>query len=116
MQIVDEGLQTKTTTVSVRVLRADNVAPSAAPGGPYIIEAGQDLVLNGASSDGNLACGDSVTTNWDLTGNGQFNDAEGERPTVSWNTIQNLPRGEANRIFVRAVDGLVLSPMSPRQR
>ncbi|MEE2787442.1 MAG: PKD domain-containing protein [Myxococcota bacterium] len=104
LQVVDEGLQVASTTVSVRVLRADNVAPSVAPGGPYIIEVGQALQLDGSATDGNLACGDSVTTRWRFSNNGPFNDAQGERPTVPWNDLDELAVGQPIRIFVQATD------------
>jgi hypothetical protein len=109
LQVVDNIGQIKQSTVQVTVNRAENVAPAAAHGGPYVLESGSDLELNGAGTDQNIGCGDSVTLAWDLDNDGQFDDAQGATPTVAWASIQNLQAGAPNRVRVQVRDegGLV---------
>ncbi|MBU1431031.1 PKD domain-containing protein, partial [Myxococcota bacterium] len=48
LQVEDEIGQTSTTTVVITVNASVNEAPSVAHGGPYVIEVGQNLQLNGS--------------------------------------------------------------------
>ncbi|MEZ4434715.1 MAG: PKD domain-containing protein [bacterium] len=104
LRVLDNLGQSNTTTVTVVVNRAANVPPAAAHGGPYAIEVGQALELQGAGTDGNLGCGDRLTINWDLDNDGQFDDANGGNPTVLWAALQNLPRQQPNRIRIQVRD------------
>ncbi|MCB9538635.1 MAG: PKD domain-containing protein [Myxococcales bacterium] len=104
LRVVDSVGQSKTTTVTVRVNRAQNVPPSAASGGNYAIEEGQALELRGNGTDGNTGCGDQLTITWDLDNDGQFDDANGATPTVQFAQLAGLPRGQANRIRIRVRD------------
>lgn len=104
LRVLDNLGQSNSTTVTVVVNRAANVPPAAAHGGPYTIEVNQALELRGAGTDGNLGCGDRLTINWDLDNDGQFDDANGANPTVLWAALQNLPRGQANRIRIQVRD------------
>lgn len=68
-----------------------NLPPVADAGGPYSINEGSSLALNGtASSDPN---GDSLTYAWDLDNDGNYGEA-GEpttaTPTVNWATLQTF--------------------------
>ena len=49
---------------------------------------GEDLVLDGSgSSDPDT---DPLTYNWDVDNDGQYDDATGANPTVSWATLVSL--------------------------
>ena len=104
LQVVDSGGQTKTITTTVTVQAADNVAPSAGHGGPYVIEVGQNVQLNGNASDQNAGCGDNLTVGWDLDNDGAYDDADGASPNVTWAAIQGLPQGQANTIRISVTD------------
>jgi hypothetical protein len=57
-------------------------------GGPYTINEGDSLTLNGAgSSDPD---GDSLSYSWDINGDGVYFDATGVNPTVSWADLMAL--------------------------
>ena len=58
---------------------ADAVEVVADAGGPYTIEEGDPLVLDGSGSTGS-----PTSWNWDLDNDGQFDDATGSNPSVSW--------------------------------
>lgn len=104
LRVVDSVGQSKTTTVTVRVNEAQNVPPSAAHGGPYVIEVGQALELEGRGADVNTGCGDELTINWDLDNDGTFDDGNGHNPTIAWAAIEDLAVGQPNRIRIRVVD------------
>lgn len=85
--------------------RNDN--PIAAAGGPYSVVEGQSLVLSAAGSRDPNA-GDMLTYGWDLNGDGNFGDAAGVNPTVSWSTLIALgvDNGPASRpVTVKVWDG-----------
>jgi PKD repeat protein/GH35 family endo-1,4-beta-xylanase len=69
-----------------------NNYPVADPNGPYILDQGADLVLDGSDSyDPNASTGDSIVGyRWDLDNDGQFDDATGAQPTVPWATVNSL--------------------------
>lgn len=84
-----------------------NTAPVADAGGPYVINEGDSLILNGSgSSDTEL---DTITYTWDIDGDGQYDDAVGETPTVSWADLgtMSLPIQDDGSftISMRADDG-----------
>jgi hypothetical protein len=65
--------------------------PIAVAGGPYTIEAGQDLRLSSAgSTDPNPGDIPYLQYSWDLDGDGNFDDAFGANPTVSWDQLEAL--------------------------
>lgn len=96
--------QVDTASLQVVVVPGVNVPPSAAHGGAYVANDGEGVQLNGSGSDDNANCGDVVTYAWDLTNNGQFNDANGAAPMVPAATFAGLPRDVANPIHLRATD------------
>lgn len=104
LRVTDNLNAVKTTTVTVRVNEAQNVPPAAAHGGPYVIEVGQDLELEGNGTDSNAGCGDRLTINWDLDNDGQFDDANGANPTVRWQNIAGLAVGQPNRVRIQVRD------------
>ncbi len=104
LRVVDNVGQFKETTVNVRVNRANNVPPAAAHGGPYVIEVGQALELEGNGTDGNAGCGDRLTINWDIDNDGQFDDGNGAGPTIPWRDLDDLAVGQPNRIRIQVRD------------
>ena len=106
LRVIDDLGQSKTVTVQVTVNAADNVRPSVAHGGPYVIEVGSNLQLDGNATDQNLNCGDAIIVGWDLDAGGQFNDAVGPSANVAWAALAGLGQGAANPniIRVRVVD------------
>jgi PKD repeat protein len=69
--------------------------PSASAGGPYTAGEDAQLSLAGSAAD---ADGRIVSADWDLDGDGQFDDATGLTPSVSF------PRAFSGLISVRVVD------------
>jgi hypothetical protein len=95
----------------ITVNPADDVPPALATGGPYVIEVGDNLVLNGSATDGNSACGDQTTVKWNIdfeleNGNRTF-ETNGEKATVVWQdngTLGRLPRNQAITIQAQVTD------------
>ncbi len=58
-------------------LQRVNSPPVADAGGPYTIDEGSSLILNGGATDPDLATGDSHTFAWDLNNDGTFGDVTG---------------------------------------
>lgn len=89
LRITDDAGQQAITSkyITVEARRA----PVAISGGPYEINWGEDLFLDGSRSyDPDAAAGDSIVSyRWDLN-NDTVYDAEGVKPKVSWNTLQSL--------------------------
>ncbi len=104
LQVVDSIGQTKTTTVAIRVNPAQNVAPAAAHGGPYVLEQGAELELNGSGNDQNIGCGDNISIAWDLDNDGNYDDAQGATPTIAWNFFQNFPVEQPRVVRIRVTD------------
>ncbi len=106
LQVVDDHNNTKSTTARIAVDRAPNSAPSAAHGGPYAIEVGEDLPLRGTASDPNAGCGDQLTVGWDIDNDGQYDDAAEATVVVPWARIQalNLVQGRPYNITLKVSD------------
>ena len=78
----------------------DNLPPTADAGGPYVVDEGTPLTLAGVASDPNIAQ-DPLTIEWDLDGDGQYDDATGATPTFTW-TVNGT-----YTIALRVSDGLL---------
>ncbi len=66
------------TTVTVNI----NLPPVADAGGPYVVNEGTLLILDGSgSSDAN---GDTLYFFWDLDDDGDYDDSTAEMPTWTW--------------------------------
>ena len=78
-------------TTSMSVNASPNQLPTAAAGGPYVINEGDSLNLVGsASSDPDT---DPLTYAWDLDNDGNFGEVgepTTETPAVSWATLQSF--------------------------
>lgn len=95
---------TDARTVTITVNAAANVGPSAAAGGPYIIEVGQALQLAGSANDQNVACGDVLTVGWDVNGAGTFAFAGTPTSLVPFANMANLPIGQPIPLRIRVRD------------
>ncbi len=88
-----------TTTVTIT-----STPPTAAAGGPYAINEGQAVQLVGT---GGSTAGRALTYAWDLNADGQFNDAVGASPSVSWAILHSLGLGVgAHTVSLRVTDDL----------
>lgn len=65
-----------------------NPEPVADPGGPYTIFEGDSLLLDGSQSSD--ADSSTLTFSWDINGDGNFGDASGSQPTVTWAELNAL--------------------------
>ena len=75
LQVTDNDGATATDTAAVTISAASNVAPTADAGGPYSADAGDTITLDATGSsdtDGTIALYE-----WDLDGDGQYDDATG---------------------------------------
>lgn len=80
-----------------------NQPPVANAGGPYTLDAGSSLTLNGSGTDPDA--GDSLTFAWDLNNDGTYGDASGATPTLSTAALVALGLGNgAHTIFLRVTD------------
>ncbi len=69
----------------------ENKTPTAAPGGPYVCEKGEEIRLDGsASSDPD---GSIVSYEWDLDGDDRYDDLTGAKPYFSPEGTGNLEVG-----------------------
>jgi hypothetical protein len=65
-----------------------NTPPVADANGPYTIDEGTSLSLDGTGSSDPE--GDPLTYNWDIDDDGNYDDATGETPTISWSELVSL--------------------------
>ena len=79
----DHGSVTQTTTLTI-----NNVLPDADAGDAYVIDEGSGLTLD-ASGTTDLGS-DTLTYAWDLDGDGEFDDALGATPTITWGMLVDL--------------------------
>ena len=97
--------QDRTFDVQVNVQAAENIAPSAFAGGPYILERGDELPLEGFVSDRNEACGDQLTVGWEFQANqSSFNDFNGATPTVPANYLAQFEEQVPHTIRMKVTD------------
>ncbi|MBL7187982.1 MAG: tandem-95 repeat protein [Phycisphaerae bacterium] len=121
LRVTDDNTPAQTdTATTVMDISLGNRAPIADANGPYVIDTGADLQLDGTgSSDPDEGCGDSIVAyEWDLDNDGEFDDANGVSPTVSWATLDSLgllyPANPAtglpsNTIHLRVTDSFGLT-------
>ncbi len=85
LRITDAQDPTQQALTVATVNVGGNQPPLAQPGGPYVLAHDGILTLNGAdSADPDEAAGDRIAVYaWDLDGDGLYNDAFGEAPSVS---------------------------------
>ena len=91
-----------TSTSDPLTQTVDGVADA---GGPYTIDEGDDLVLDGTGS----VAGASATFSWDVNDDGTFGDATGATPTLAWTDLEALGitdgTGVPRTITLRLTDG-----------
>jgi VCBS repeat-containing protein len=85
---VDTEGATTVETVTITVTGV-NDTPTADAGGPYVISEGDSLALDGSASS-DIDAGTVLTYTWDINGDGNFGDATGESPTVTWAQLNAL--------------------------
>ena len=80
----------------------------AEAGGPYIIDVGQTMLLNGSLS----IASDNITSYlWDLDGDGEYDDASGSNPPIGYDYLANslgLTQGE-HTVFLQVMTSQGLS-------
>jgi hypothetical protein len=97
--------QDRIVNVDVTVEVAPNTRPSASAGGPYIVEVGDPLVLNGQAIDLNEACGDLLSVGWEFDINEQnFNDFDRASGEVSADQLNHFALGVAHTIRIKVTD------------
>jgi hypothetical protein len=84
-----------------------NAPPDAHAGGPYLIAEGESLALSAANTT-DPDQGDVLTYAWDINGDGNFSDAAGITPTLTWQQLIALGFTDGSAVFdtirVRATD------------
>jgi hypothetical protein len=90
LRVTDEDGVQDTDTMKVNIT-SQNVPPIADAGGPYFGQVGQPITFDGSGSyDPNEPpdpLNDSIVLyEWDLDGDGQYDDATGVTATKTWNT------------------------------
>ena len=73
---------TDTSTADITVT---NAAPVADAGGPYTVDEGSSVTLDGSASDASSL--DTFSYAWDFDGDGEYDDATGQTPSFSAATL-----------------------------
>jgi len=92
-------------TVGVTEIGAfENHAPTADAGGPYEINEGDPLSVDGSKSKGDAP----LTYTWDINGDGTFGDATGVTPTLTAAqlTALNIVGGQTYAVKIKVSDGI----------
>lgn len=108
----DNGLQRVTLRAvhgaelyaDVLTVMVTNEPPTAKakPSGDYSVTVGAPLELDGSGSSDPAGTADPLQYSWDINGDGTFDDAVGERPSLTWEQLQKLGfGGEATEYEVR---------------
>lgn len=90
LRVTDDAVPAKTALTTMEVYVAPGLAAPAAVLPPVIVLVeGSDLVLDGSASyDGDASYGAAIQSwEWDLRGNGVYDDGQGETITVTWEEI-----------------------------
>ena len=82
LRVTDDDGDSHTATADVTV---DNVAPVADAGGPYTVDEGSSITLDGSGSDASSL--DTLLYAWDFDRDGEYDDATGQTPTFSAATL-----------------------------
>lgn len=113
LRVTDDGSPPSSAIGTVAVTVAiDNRPPSADPGGPYALRAGQSLLLDASgSADPDAGCGDGVVSwEWDTNGDGLFGDVSGRTASLTWTDVKaricagKCVEGRSYSIAVRVAD------------
>jgi len=91
LRVTDDGVPPR-SALATRVVHPGGVnrPPMADAGGPYVVNSGGVLELNGLGSfDPDAPCGDSIASwDWDLDADGWFDDATGPLPSLAWSATE----------------------------
>ena len=87
-------------------LTVTNDPPTVFAGGPYVIKEGNLLSLTATGNDPDPGDTETLVYHWDLDGDGEFDDAAGRTPVVSWETLTALGVADdgSYSVAVRATD------------
>lgn len=97
--------QDRTFDVAVTVQAAENVAPSSFAGGPYVLERGDELRLEGVVTDRNQNCGDVLTVGWEFQEDqNAYNDFSGAEAVVPANYLAQFEEQVEHTIRMRVTD------------
>ena len=110
---VDDDHNNSAVSAATNLTVLPNRPPDASAGGPYVIQQGLPLTLSAAASFD--PDNDPLTYAWDLNGDGNYTDATGVSPAVSWLQLQVLgiaTPGVYSNLRVQADDGHGYSPVS----
>jgi hypothetical protein len=88
-----------------------NHAPTADAGGPYTVMEGGTVVLDGSASGDSEQAADTLIYEWDLDGDGLFDDATGNHPTFPAAGLDGFP-GAAVTVRLRVTDAAGASSVS----
>ncbi len=101
------------SSIATATLTITSTPPTAEIVGAYVIEEGQNVQLNGT---GGSMGGRPLTYSWDINGDGQFTDASGASPSVSWASLQAFGLGVgAHVISLRVTDDLLATATDSAQ-
>lgn len=104
-RILDKDGGFTIATAYIEVTPQDD-APTVSAGGPYTITEGDSLTLAAIGFDPD---GDTLTYEWDIDGDGQYDDATGANPTLTWSQLEALGLGDGpvmRNISVEVSDGV----------
>jgi len=87
LRVTDNDGITTSDTAIINITGTQNGAPTANAGGPYTINEGSPLSLNGSGTDPD---GDTLSFTWDVNGDGTYGDATGATPTLTWTQLKAL--------------------------
>jgi PKD repeat protein len=96
LRVTDDLGRTADANVQVAVNQGNQPPTARASQANYVVLEGDNLTLDGSpSSDPNANCGDQIVAyEWDVNGNGRFDDAgvdaSGARPVVPWAVLRTL--------------------------
>jgi Ca2+-binding RTX toxin-like protein len=111
LRVTDNNVPPRTALATSVIEGLGNRSPVAVPGGPYNLDSGSDLILDGSgSTDPDAACGDSIVRyEWDINDAGTF-AYSGAKPTIPWAHLSSLPRdGSAVTVRLRVTDSFDLT-------